>query len=111
MLAGGAFQAKSKASASAKQKLKAEVGSSAGTNGSCPRVPGVGRGVMMGVYVQDLMRLDGGEISVQRTFRKAKGLQREGNAIGGQAGRGSVTLRNKNVTTFDVIHQGYVGLP
>ncbi|CBJ27378.1 oxidoreductase [Ectocarpus siliculosus] len=53
-------QAKSKASASAKQKLEAEVGSGEGTNGSCPRVPGVGRGVMMGVYVQDLMRLDGG---------------------------------------------------
>lgn len=28
--------------------------------GLCQRVPGVGRGVMMGVYVQDLMRLDGG---------------------------------------------------
>lgn len=28
----------------------------------CERVPGVGRGVMMGVYVQDLMRLDGGAI-------------------------------------------------
>ncbi|CAM9295019.1 unnamed protein product [Ectocarpus fasciculatus] len=53
-------QAKSKTSASAKQKLKAEVGSGEETIGLCPRVPGVGRGVMMGVYVQDLMRLDGG---------------------------------------------------
>ncbi len=53
--------AKAKAKAKTKSKEKAGPklpGSEA--PGLCQRVPGVGRGVMMGVYVQDLMRLDGG---------------------------------------------------
>lgn len=45
-----------------KTKQNTEAGGGAGTPGLCPRVPGVGRGVMMGVYVQDLMRLDEGEV-------------------------------------------------
>lgn len=55
-------QAKPKASSSVKTKQNTEAGSGARTPGLCPRVPGVGRGVMMGVYVQDLMRLDEGEL-------------------------------------------------
>lgn len=46
--------------AGVKSKAKEETAVGAGTIGLCARDPGLGRGVMMGVYVQDLMRLDNG---------------------------------------------------
>lgn len=50
------FQSKTKTST--EPKSKAEVGR--GALGFTTRVPEFGRGVMMGVYVQDWMKLNGG---------------------------------------------------
>ena len=52
------------------QKSKAEVGR--GVPGLSARVPEFGRGVMMGVYVQDWMGLDGGTQKQAATVTDAR---------------------------------------
>jgi len=69
----GKAKAKAKAKTKAKTKTKSKEKAGPALEGSeapglCERVPGVGRGVMMGVYVQDLMRLDKGAMIMFAVF-------------------------------------------